>query len=83
LSTRRPELLPQATTFAASSAAGMLSTHSRVAFSAAKLKSRALTTQPTSGGSKSIIVCQDIAITLARPLWHVDKRRTGPGSSRP
>ncbi len=46
-------------------------------------KLRPLTTQPTSGGSNSIIVCQDIVITLARPLCAVVSRTTGPGSSRP
>ena len=43
-------------------------TLSRVALRAVKLKSRPLMTQPTSGGSNSIIVCHDIVITLILPL---------------
>ncbi len=78
----RPEVLPQATTFSASSTVGMLITHSRLAFSAAKLWLRLLTTQPTSGGSNSIIVCQDMVMTLLTPRRAVVTRTTGPGSSR-
>jgi len=55
----------------------------RVALSAVKLKSWPLTTQPTSGGSNSIMVCHDIVMTLARPLCEVVSKTTGPGSSRP
>ena len=61
----------------------MFSAHCRVAFSAAKLKSFSLTTQPTSGGSNSIILCHDIVITLELPLWEVVSSTTGPGSSSP
>jgi hypothetical protein len=50
--------------------------------SAAKLVSRLLITQPTSGGSNSIIVCHDIAIAFARPLRAVVSSTTGPGTSR-
>ena len=83
LGQRRPVLLPQPTTCAASSTVGMLSTHCRVDLRAAKLKSRPLTTHPTSGGSNSIIVCQDIAITLGLFLSDVVRSSTGPGSRRP
>src|ERR1035437_3446455 len=38
--------------------------------------------QATSGGSNSTIICQDIVMTLARPLREVVSRTTGPGSSR-
>jgi len=48
-----------------------------------KLKSRLLTTQPTSGGSNSIMVCHDIAMALMRPLCAVLSSSTGPGSSSP
>ena len=61
----------------------MFSAHSRVALSALKLKSFWLTTQPTSGGSNSIIVCHDIVITLAVPLCDVVSSTTGPVSSSP
>jgi hypothetical protein len=40
-----------------------------------------LTTQATNGGVNSTIVCQDIAMTLARPLRAVVNKTTGPGSS--
>ena len=50
---------------------------------AVKLKSFSLTTQPTSGGSNSSIVCQDIVITLATPLCDVVSSTTGPVSSSP
>jgi hypothetical protein len=52
-----------------------------VARNAAKLKSAPLTTQATNGGSNSTIMCQDIVMTLARPLWAVVSKTTGPGSS--
>src|SRR5664280_408100 len=67
-STLRPEQLPTSTTLGASFSAGTAITHSFVARNAAKLKSALLTTQATSGGSNSTIICQDIAMTLARPL---------------
>jgi hypothetical protein len=56
-------------------------THSRVARKAAKLKFASLTTQATSGGSNSTIMCHDIVMTLARPLRAVVSSTTGPGSS--
>ena len=60
-------MLPQPTTFSASSTVGMLRTHSRVAFRVPKEWFRSLTTQPTSGGSNSIMVCQDMVMTFGRP----------------
>ena len=47
-----------------------------------KVALRLLTMQPTSGGSNSIIVCQDIVMTFARPWRAVVRSTTGPGSSR-
>src|SRR3989304_1552479 len=79
LSTRRPEVLPQPTAFAASSTVGMLMTHSLVAFRMPKVWLRLLITQPTVGGSNPIIVCHDMAIMFARPLWAVGTSTTGPG----
>ena len=81
LSTSRPDMFPQATTFSASSTVGMLITHSLVAFNVLKVKLRLLTTQATIGGSNSIIVCHDWVMTLARPLRAVVSSTTGPGSS--
>src|ERR1035437_707064 len=82
LSRFRPDVFPQPTTFFAISTVGMLITHSFVDFRVLKVKSRSLTTQPMRGGSKSIIVCHDMAITLVR-LWRtVVSKTTGPGSSR-
>jgi hypothetical protein len=40
-----------------------------------------LTTQATCGGSNSTIMCQDMVMTLARPLRTVVSNTTGPGSS--
>src|SRR3989337_4591459 len=77
----KPEVLPQPTAFAASSTVGMLITHSLVAFRIPKVWLRLLITQPTVGGSNSIIVCHDMAIIFARPLWAVVTSTTGPGSS--
>ncbi len=74
-------MFPQPTTCPASSTVGMLITHSPVALRAAKLWLRPLITQPTSGGSNSIMVCHDMAMTFARPRWAVLTRTTGPGSS--
>ncbi len=68
LSTSAPEQLPTSTTFSASSAAGMASTHCRVRERALKLWFRPLSTQPMSGGTNSIMVCQVMVMTLARPL---------------
>ena len=59
----------------------MAMTHSFVARSAAKLKLASLTTQATSGGVNSTIMCHDIVMTLSRPRWAVVSRTTGPGSS--
>src|ERR1017187_9189331 len=70
-----------ATILGARFSAGTAITHSFVARSAAKLKLALLTTQAISGGSNSTIMCQDIAMTLARPLWAVVSKTTGPGSS--
>ncbi len=83
LSSLRPDVLPQPTTCAASSTVGMLITHSLVAFNTPKLWLRLLITQPTSGGSNSIIVCQDMVMMFARPFWAVVTNTTGPGSSKP
>ncbi len=65
----------------ASSTVGMLITHSLVATSASKLWLRPLITQPTSGGTNSIIVCQDWVMMLVLPLCAVVTSTTGPGSS--
>ena len=81
LSTLAPEVLPQATTWRAISTVGMAITHSRVAMSMSQVTWLALSTQPTSGGSNSIIVCQDIGIALARPACCTASSTTGPGSS--
>ena len=40
-------------------------------------------TQPTSGGTNSIIVCHDMGMTFARPARAVVTSTTGPGSSSP
>jgi hypothetical protein len=82
LSTIRPEVFPHATTFSANSTVGMLITHSRVALRVWNVKFRLLTTQATSGGSNSNMVCHDCAMMLARPLAAVVSSTTGPGSSR-
>lgn len=76
------QVFPQPTTLTASSTVGMLITHSPVDFKMLNVKLRLLTTQPTRGGSNSIIVCHDIVMTLARPLRAVVSNTTGPGSSR-
>ena len=55
--------------------------HSFVARKAAKLWFLLLTTQATSGGSNSTIMCHDSVMTLARALRAVVSRTTGPGSS--
>jgi hypothetical protein len=81
LSTRRPETFPQPTTAGASSTVGTLMAHSRVATRFSKVKLLSLTTQPTSGGSKSIMVCQDMGITFGRPRRAVVRSTTGPVSS--
>jgi len=44
---------------------------------------RSLITQPTSGGSNSIIVCHDMVMMFGRPLRTVVTNTTGPGSSKP
>jgi len=44
---------------------------------------RLLITQPTVGGSKSIIACYDVVMTLARPFVAVVTMTTNPGSRRP
>lgn len=62
---------------------GMLMTHCFVAFSAAKLYLRSLSTMPMSGGSKSIMVSHDRVMTFALPFCAVVTSTTGPGSSRP
>src|ERR1039458_3149712 len=67
LSTFRPEQLPTSTTLAANSSAGMAITHSFVARNAAKLWFLLLTTQATSGGSNSTIMCHDRVMPLGRP----------------
>jgi hypothetical protein len=81
LSTVRPDELPTCTTLRANLRAGMAITHSPVALSAAKLKLLPLTTHATCGGSNSIIMCQDMVMTLACPLRDVASSTTGPGSS--
>ncbi len=70
------------TTSAASSTVGMLMTHCFVAFRLANEWFRSLTMMPTIGGSKSIIVCHDIAMMFARPFHAVETNTTGPGSRR-
>ena len=82
LSISLPEVFPHPTTLPASSTVGMLITHSLVAFKMLKVRLRLLTTQPTMGGSKSIIVCHDMVMTLAFPFRAVVSSTTGPGSSR-
>jgi hypothetical protein len=67
--------------FARQSARRNAITHSPVALSAAKLKLLPLTTHATRGGSNSIIMCQDMVMTLACPLRDVASSTTGPGSS--
>jgi hypothetical protein len=59
----------------------MAITYSLVARKAAQLQSAGLTTQAISGGSNSTIMCQDIVMTLARPLRAVVNNTTGPGSN--
>ena len=81
LSILRPDLLPHPTTCFASRIVGILMAHSFVALSALRLKLRLLITQPTRGGSKSIIVCHDSVMMFGRPLWTVVTNTTGPGSS--
>src|SRR5450631_2402306 len=83
LSTVLPDALPHFTTFAASSRVGMLITHSFVAFRFSKERLGAAMTQPTRGGSNSIIVCHDCVITSGRPLREVVIIATGPGSRSP
>jgi hypothetical protein len=61
----------------------MAITHSPVRRSARKLWSPSPTTQASSGGSKSSIVCQLIVITLALPRSAVASSTTGPASSQP
>jgi len=68
LSTVRPDVFPQCTAFDARSTVGMLMTHSLVAFRIPNVWLLSLITHPTSGGSKSIIVCQDIVMMFVRPL---------------
>src|SRR5512143_4248465 len=77
LSTSRPDVLPQRTTWSAMSTPGMAITHWRVDLSAAWLKLRSLITQPTSGGSNSIIVCHDIGLRLGWLGWTADLSTTG------
>jgi hypothetical protein len=59
----------------------MLITHSLVAFKMPNVWFRSLITQPTVGGSKSIIVCHDRVMMFARPLRTVVTITAGPGSS--
>jgi hypothetical protein len=59
----------------------MLMTHSLVAFRMPNVWFRLLITQPTIGGSNSIIVCHDMVMMFARPLRVVVTSTTGPGSS--
>src|SRR5271157_3656364 len=80
LSIFRPDVFPQATTFLANSTVGMLMTQSLVFFSMSKLWFRLLMTQARTGGSKSIIMCHDMVIILARPPLAVVTITTGPGS---
>ena len=47
-----------------------------------KVKFWSLITQPTIGGSKSIIMCHDMVMMLARPFRAVVTITTGPGSRR-
>ena len=68
LSAVRPHAFPQATTFSARSAVGILIAHSPLARSILNVWFRLLITQPTSGGSNSIIVCHDIGMMFVRPL---------------
>src|SRR5512141_1235486 len=77
----RPEVLPQPTTSFARSAVGILITHSRLFFNMPNVWFRELITQPISGGSNSIIVCQDIVMTFACPPCAVVTSTTGPGST--
>src|ERR1039458_9158291 len=83
LSTDWLEVFPQLTTFFANSAVGMLSTHSPVARNISKVWFWLLTTQPTSGGTNSIIVCHDMGMMFARPARGVVTSTAGPGSSNP
>ncbi len=76
-------MLPQPTTAFAIPTVGIAITHSFVARSVSNVWLRPLITQPTSGGSNSIIVCHDIGITFARPLREVVTSTTGPGSRSP
>ena len=61
----------------------MLSTHSPVARNVSNVWFWLLMTQPTSGGTNSIIVCHDIGMTFVRPARAVVTSTTGPGSSSP
>lgn len=79
---RAPVVFPQPTTLSSSAAEGRLITHSLEALSALKLWLRLLTTQPISGGSNSIMVCQDMTMMFAFFPCVVVSKTTGPGSSR-
>src|SRR5664280_3538144 len=83
LSTDWPEVFPQLTTFFANSTVGTLITHSPVARNISKVWFWLLITQPTSGGTNSIIVCHDMGMMFARPARAVVTSTTGPGSSNP
>src|SRR3989338_1477781 len=82
LSVLAPETFPQAIAFFAISLVGIFMTHSFEALIILKLWFRSLITQPTSGGSKSIIVCQDMVMILALPFHAELTITTGPDSSR-
>src|SRR3989338_5447839 len=82
LSVFAPDTLPQAIAFFAISLVGMFMTHSFEALISLKLWFRSLITQPTSGGSKSIMVCQDMVMILARPFQAELTMTTGPDSSK-
>src|ERR1017187_9362476 len=80
LSTSRPDVLPQATTFLASSTVGTWMTHSLVFFSASNEESRLHMTQAMMGGSKYTIMCHDMVMMFAPPPLMVETSTTGPGS---
>jgi len=81
LSTLAPVVFPTPTTVQASSTSGILITHSFVFFMMSKVKFWSLITQPISGFSNSIIICQDIVMIFDFPWWAVETMTTGPGSS--
>src|SRR5208283_5380862 len=83
LSTDCPEVFPQLTTFFANSTVGTLITHSPVARNISNVWFWTLTTQPTMGGTNSIMVCHDMGMIFTRPARVVVTSTTGPGSSSP